>query len=199
MSNTLVNAIRDLKLSAIAKPVLWALADAVNEKDVDMCWPELATLCRWTCLSRASVKRALVELEERRLLKRHRTGRATRYQLTLSLQRAHTEPSEVSEGAPESEGIRIEPQKAHPEPSALPVSHQKAHAPLEADTSPEAQARRIASTMPDPEAAYRGALERLQTLKSRHAQPQEAPQAASSLLERMSSAKVLRRGGRLHR
>jgi hypothetical protein len=92
-----------------------------------MCWPELKTLCRWTCLSRASVKRALDQLEERRFLVRHRTGRATRYQLTLSRQRAHTEPSEVSHGAPESEGIGIEPLRAHGEPSAPAGSQQKAH------------------------------------------------------------------------
>jgi hypothetical protein len=30
VSNTLVNAIRDLQLTAIGKAVLWAIADAVN-------------------------------------------------------------------------------------------------------------------------------------------------------------------------
>jgi DNA-binding MarR family transcriptional regulator len=185
-----------------------------------MCWPELQTLCRWTCLSRSSVNRALDRLEEQGLLVRHRTGRATRYQLVLELQKRHTETSEASQRHTESEGIRIEPQKPHSDASAVSVTHQMCHtdtsagrlpptAPLTVDTrgtategvaaidsdaSLEAQARAYAHGASDPEAAYRGALERLQQLQSRHTQPQEA----STVLERMSSAKVLHRG-RLHR
>jgi hypothetical protein len=66
---------------------------------------------------------------------------------------------------------------------------------IDSDASLEAQARAYAHGAPDPEAAYRGALERLRMLRTRQVQPQEA----STLLQRMSSAKVLRRGGRLHR
>ena len=80
----------------LAKLLLIALADRAD-KDTGQCWPSIARLCEDTEMSRASVTRRLIKLEEQGLIKRqHRDQKSTLYTRSLtetSLSLTETTPS----------------------------------------------------------------------------------------------------------
>lgn len=80
----------------LAKLLLIALADRAD-KDTGQCWPSIARLCEDTEMSRASVTRRLIKLEEQGLIKRQqRDQKSTLYTLSLtetSLSLTETTPS----------------------------------------------------------------------------------------------------------
>ena len=68
----------------LAKLLLIALADRAD-KDTGQCWPSIARLCEDTEMSRASVTRRLIKLEEKGLIKRtQRDQKSTLYTLSLT-------------------------------------------------------------------------------------------------------------------
>ena len=69
-----------VQLSPTVKSVLISLAD--NANDDGICWPSIATICRRTCLSDKSVRRAIAELEVQGLLIRNgQVGTVSKYKI----------------------------------------------------------------------------------------------------------------------
>lgn len=73
-----------LDLPSSEKFVLLALAD--NANDEGECWPSIQTIARKTNLSERTVQRAIIDLEERRLVHTSpRYGRSTKYFITPAM------------------------------------------------------------------------------------------------------------------
>jgi helix-turn-helix protein len=94
-------AVRDARLPANRKAVLWGLRERANERLI--AYPGTALLALDAGVGRSTIFEALDELEEIGWLCRHPTGRATRYELLIpgvispaaGLQMSITRPGDV--------------------------------------------------------------------------------------------------------
>jgi len=78
-----------------AKAVLLLLASAADEANNE-CYPSIPTLARWAGVGRATIFRALAELEENKELEfKRRNGRATIYVLTMREPVSNWYPSQI--------------------------------------------------------------------------------------------------------
>lgn len=68
MSNAALNFAQALRLPPSQKLTLWALANRANKNN--LCWPSMKTLSKDTCLSQATLKRVLAELERKEIISR---------------------------------------------------------------------------------------------------------------------------------
>jgi hypothetical protein len=194
----------EVPLPHVEQVVLIRLADFANE--AGLAWPSTRTLAERCGLERKALLRSLERLEVAHLIAKAPSARRNApdaYRLLIA-----PKASAVAVSPPV---VAVSPSgggSQPPDPVRDPVMNQKERArggsqppqsaPAAADSpheSLEAEAERLASTMKFPEQALPGIRERLAKERGKR---QEGLQAAVTLLERMSSAKVLRRV-RLHR
>ena len=90
MSVSMLNAVKGFATSPTAKSVLVALADYSD--DEGRCWPSIAGVCGFTCLSERAVRNAVRELERIGVLVSDRaSGRPNHY--VIQAEKARTTPA----------------------------------------------------------------------------------------------------------
>ena len=100
-----------LQMSPTEKSVLISLAD--NANDSGFCWPSIAYMCERTCLSKATVIRAIAGLERLGLLYANRSnGRHTTYTLTVD---GKQQPVSQSNRCQPDTGITVSTNRYHSE------------------------------------------------------------------------------------
>lgn len=121
MSVAMLTAVKGYQTTPTAKAVLVAMADYAG--DDGRCWPSMARLCEFTCLSERAVRNAVRELEKSGVVVSERaSGRTSHYLVCPQI--ARTTP------APDAGLKDDEPrQQMPPAPSAAPAGDAGTQAP----------------------------------------------------------------------
>ena len=124
MSTAVMAACWPLQMPPPAKAVLMSLADNCN--DNGECEPSIQTLCKRTCLHRATVIRAIEELERiGQIVATHRQGARTRYTVTPKTDLFDPEP--VAESDQSQRATSRQKVVAQRDPLGIKVGQNRSH------------------------------------------------------------------------